>query len=84
MATTGVIQMIAREGWTPVAQNSHQAPSGDVSFHLVFRQISKSEPCARSVQAQGYVIENKLPLDMHFELALVLLEFLGVETTIGG
>jgi hypothetical protein len=59
-------------------------PSGDVSFHLVFRQISKSEPCARSVQAQGYVIENKLPLDMHFELALILLEFPGVETTVGG
>lgn len=74
--------MIPREGRTPVGQNTHQAPGGNVSAHLILRQVGKSKSCEGGVQPQSNVIEDKLSFDVHLDLAVVLLEFPGVEATV--
>lgn len=82
LAAAGIIEVIPRKGRTPVGQNTHQVPGGDIRLHLILRQVGQSKPCERGVQAQSNVIEDKLSLDMHLDLAAVLREFPGIEAAV--
>jgi hypothetical protein len=60
-----------------------QAALRDMRAHLVLRQISEPASDERRVDPQREIVERQLPLDVHLQLAAVLLELPRLDVAVG-
>ena len=71
--------MVAGKGRTPILQHSYEPAVGDHRRYLVVEDAGKTEPCCRSAQHHGDIVEHQLSIDANVEFSTPLLQFPCVE-----
>src|SRR5215207_6388983 len=75
--------MVARERRAPVLENTDEASVGKMGLDLLLRQVGEAKSGERRLVNERGRVEHELALDPHPQLAAALLEFPGVEPTMG-
>src|SRR6185437_11542977 len=85
LAAAGVVEVVARERWTPVGENADKPTARSVRLNMSLREVGKAKALERSVEEKACAVEHELPVDAHIELSSVLLELPRVEAAaVGG
>ena len=80
MTTARVIEVIAGIWRAPVIERPSEAALGKMRPRHVFRHIGEAEPGERRIKHLERAVEDELALDMHLQLAAIVLEFPGVQS----
>ena len=78
-----VVEVVAGEARQPVVEHPDQRAGGDVRAHQLLGDIGQPEAGQRGGQHLVAAVEGELAVDLHRDLAAVLLQLPGVEAAVG-